>query len=448
MKTTRAVVPILVGLMTVSGCQEKTRKFFEPVGIDLLGDETPPFFIDPQPPNTVDVFSGRGGAMVTVEDAGSGVDPSSVTATLPDGTSLPVTTQPMSPNQSMITIDLSGLTPETTAKIGVRAEDNAGNEGQTSFDFFFDPLPPRIDVGFPAAEIESSEETFTFTLPIEVEDPTFSMTTGRLFDAGADGACGGGDDELLDEVHTLLPTLDLGFGVSNPVATGEDPRTVSYCFEVEARDGAQGKTGDPDRNVAIVTSLTNFNWSSPLVLTTPFLGIPDGSGDLPPGTYEVDVREGAEGPVVGRVTEEFRETGNFPLLFRNPTHLAMTDVARVVELDSFTLLSGGGSLAPAQASPLVGFDQYGWCSEQDLLQFTPAIVRMRDANGTLVHQTTLSSLPDNAPGTTDPLCGFVVVPEPDRVVEIELDTFRTHVRLIGACQRNAPANDLQGRCGS
>lgn len=281
-----------------------------------------------------------------------------------------------------------------------------------------------------------------------VEDPTFSRTTGRLFDAGPDGACGGGDDELLDEVETLLPAVDLGLGVSNPVATGEDPLTVSYCFQVEARDAARGKTGDPDPNVGIRTSLTRFHWSSRLLLTTPFLGIPDGSGDLPPGTYTVDVREGAEGPVVGRVTEEFRVTGQFPLLFRNPSHLAMTDMARVVDLESFEQANGGGALAPAQGSPLVGFDQYGWCSEQDLLDFTPAVVRMRDASGALVHETTLNSLPDNPSGTTDPLCGFVVVPEPDRVVEIELDTFQTHVRLIGACQRNAPANDLQGRCGS
>lgn len=215
-----------------------------------------------------------------------------------------------------------------------------------------------------------------------------------------------------------------------------------YIVEIAPPDGT---TCDPGIHVTLgtgETAIVSLACTTDPSLAIVFLGIPEGQGDVAPGEYLVAVREGIAGPVLGQVPERFVVTGANPFLFRNQSHLGMTDVARIVDLDGFQ--AGGGDLAPA-ASPLVGFSQYGWCSELDLLAFSPAMVRFRDADGTLVSEQALTSLPDNA-DDSDPVCGFVNNPDPDRVVEVELDTEGTHVRIFGACLRNAPADDLEGRC--
>lgn len=230
---------------------------------------------------------------------------------------------------------------------------------------------------------------------------------------------------------------DPGFKVVRTDAEGRATLNVAAGAEAGSINlTARGLGGESERHVIDVAVAEKVS-----------LGIPGqpGAGDLEPGEHEVEVAAGFGGPRLGTLVERFVANGNFPLLHRDQHTVQMTDMRRIVDLREFSA-NGAGSLVPGNGSPLLGYTQYGWCSQLDLLEFAPAIVRMRDADGELVSEQELTSLPDNQGTEDDPICGFVNVPDPERVVEVELDTFQTHVRLIAACLRNAPADDLEGPC--
>ncbi|MDX1624448.1 MAG: hypothetical protein R3199_10770 [Gemmatimonadota bacterium] len=271
---------VLLGSVTASGCWKKERDHWSPTEALLRPpDMIAPQITNKQPPASVDVFHDERGLMFTAEDPpvdgfpGSGVDAAGVTATM-NGFSFDVTR-----DGSMFSVDVSPLGSllsggQGPTAIDVTVPDLAGNVASTTFDFFYDPIAPAIQVDefFPSGPVETGESSFTFRLSGSFDDPNFGGGEFKVAKPGSDEECGTDDDELWPQgteggqvsqnSFQLQATYDLSFDAFNG-NTGDSPVTATYCGRLRGFDTARDKTGAANPNFAEQVFSTSLTWLPP-----------------------------------------------------------------------------------------------------------------------------------------------------------------------------------------
>lgn len=248
-------------------------------GVDRTAPDLDNFMPDP-PDGTVilnDVAVDFDAADPDLEsgDAGSGVNSAAVTAEDEDGNALTVTpgTAPT------FSVDITTLAqgPNT---VTVEAPDNAVSPNVATADIAFDldtqapsfgalnPVPGGSAGTAATSIIQSIGGTITDAHPIVVATISVFADGSDASGAGGDGTCTTGDYLLdvdageidqnqVDISGTENIAFDESFEIFEPSSASV---VVTYCFIIEAEDGAVDRTGAAAPNQASLSTQASVNW--------------------------------------------------------------------------------------------------------------------------------------------------------------------------------------------
>ncbi len=276
-----ASVAMLASMVALLGCEAKPSNFFVPPSLaqsaPTVSDNTPPMFANPFPLATLAGPFAINSVHIDVNDlvgsngaAASGVDPSSVTATI-GGETLPLTH-----TGSTYTASLPG-SPDGQLGIVWSGQDFAHNRSMSTMNLYVKNNGPIITIPLlPAATSSSNAPSTAFSISGTIADPYLFKATGIVLKPGPSNVCGNTDNtpwptgtgpgqvsgNAWDYTSSVMSngSFTLAANAYSPVSAGGTAQTLRYCFGVLAEDKAMDGNGNAKHNMSVRYITVDQTW--------------------------------------------------------------------------------------------------------------------------------------------------------------------------------------------
>lgn len=275
--TTKLIVVVLLAAAGYA-CTARESDFFapEPVDSSILPDIDAPIFSAVKPVASATILNSNILSFTVADAAGSngaaasGLDETTVSARLANGTAIPLTA-----TGSSYAASLSSLS-DAALSVTLSATDKAGNTRNSTLSFRLDRTAPLI--GFtnaPPAQAASSADSVLISIGGTVSDGLLSSGQLTVSQPGTDGICGNADDQLLPKGNAggqvsentfdltaqlqANATFSASFFAYNAASAGTS-QTRIYCGSVAAVDAARDENGVAKGNRGTGTVRAEITW--------------------------------------------------------------------------------------------------------------------------------------------------------------------------------------------